>query len=808
MNRIATATVVLASFFALAPLARADVWQDAATFTNGSSRAPFATIEEELRKAPPAQFPELEMKLLAALQAPGTTVDAKRRFIRMLVAVGSVKSVPALSSLLADEQLSDVARLVLEPMKDPAASEALRGALGSTKGRLLAGVIGSVGVRRDAAAVKTLAGWTKDADATVAAAAISALGAIGTRDAAKALATAGSDAHVARARLACANHLADEGERKAALAIFSDLSAATQPPGIREGALVGLLLNEKADQAAALIASAAQGNDTAAKSAALRAFYATVDAPVRKAAIAALPALNTEGQLAMLGALGDMPDAPARDAILRVLAEAKDPAVHAAALDSLITHGTESELPLLLQLATGQDPTDRESAKRVLAQMHRTGISEALAQRMPAANADERALLMGTIVARRSPASLPVLLKMARGNDPKAAAEAAKGIGQVGGPADADNLVSLILAASDPAVRDAAAGSIKAIAGRAADPKPCSEAVLRGLDQAKSAEGRESLVRALADLPDLSVSPRLLAIAKENPEEKLGILALRGCVRLASRSEASAEERLKILRGVLETAKRPDEKREALAALASVPLPEAADRIEPYMKDATLALDAATALASLAKDIGPIHRNRFRPLMDAVKVLPGATDALRLAADEAIKAMNNAGQADGYIIGWLMSGPFTKADKDGSALFDEAFDPEKQGTPGVAWKAVSLAPDKKPCVVRIDKLIDGGNNRVAYLRTSIDSESAQEIQLEAGSDDGIKVWLNGQVVMAHNGVHPCTPGQYKTKLNLKAGANSLLVKVTQGGGEWETCLRLRSTDGKETTGLTVAASLD
>jgi hypothetical protein len=77
-----------------------------------------------------------------------------------------------------------------------------------------------------------------------------------------------------------------------------------------------------------------------------------------------------------------------------------------------------------------------------------------------------------------------------------------------------------------------------------------------------------------------------------------------------------------------------------------------------------------------------------------------------------------------------------------------------------------------------------------------------------GSDDGLKVWLNGRVVHANNAVRPCSPGQDKVKVKLKAGANDLLLKVTQGGGEWSACCRVRSPDGQPLPDATVAPNAE
>ena len=106
---------------------------------------------------------------------------------KQLAVYGDKDAVPALAALLPDEQLSSWARIALEAIPDPAADEALREAIGKVQGRLLVGVINSLGVRRDAKAVDGLIARLKDADAEVASAAAVALGRIGGAAAAKAL---------------------------------------------------------------------------------------------------------------------------------------------------------------------------------------------------------------------------------------------------------------------------------------------------------------------------------------------------------------------------------------------------------------------------------------------------------------------------------------------------------------------------------------------------------------------------------------------------------------------------------------------
>ena len=120
--------------------------------------------------------------------------DAARLLAR--TAPGSLA--PALADLLGDPKSADLARCVLEAMPDPAADDALRGALPRLKGTLLVGTIQSIGVQRDAKAVEPLARLLAGADAEAAAAAAFALGRIASAPAAQRLAKAEGSAPPAR----------------------------------------------------------------------------------------------------------------------------------------------------------------------------------------------------------------------------------------------------------------------------------------------------------------------------------------------------------------------------------------------------------------------------------------------------------------------------------------------------------------------------------------------------------------------------------------------------------------------------------
>ena len=129
---------------------------------------------------------EKQTKLIELLKSDAPPA-AKAIACKQLAVYGGKEAVPALAALLPDKQLSSWARIALEAIPDRSADEALRESMGKLQGRLLVGVINSLGVRRDAKAVPALTAKLTDADAEVASAAAVALGRIGGEAAAKAL---------------------------------------------------------------------------------------------------------------------------------------------------------------------------------------------------------------------------------------------------------------------------------------------------------------------------------------------------------------------------------------------------------------------------------------------------------------------------------------------------------------------------------------------------------------------------------------------------------------------------------------------
>jgi len=127
--------------------------------------------------------PDQEAESIAILKSDAPKAD-KALACKKLAVYGGASAVPALAPLLDDVELNSWARIALEVIPDPAAAQALREAAGRLEGRILIGVLNSIGVRRDSEAVDVLAKHLNGADSGAAAAAAAALGRIGTPPAA------------------------------------------------------------------------------------------------------------------------------------------------------------------------------------------------------------------------------------------------------------------------------------------------------------------------------------------------------------------------------------------------------------------------------------------------------------------------------------------------------------------------------------------------------------------------------------------------------------------------------------------------
>ena len=437
-----------------------------------------------------------EGKLIAVLKSDASHKE-KADACRHLAIIGTKKAVAPLAALLGDEKLSHMARYGLEPIADPAVDEVFRDALGKLKGRPLVGVIGSIGVRRDAKAVPALAKLLHNSDRDVAQAASRALGSIGTSDAAKALTRAMiADSlrfnTLARQEglLRCAERLAADGKKSEAIGIYDHLRGLPAAHQVRGGALRGAILTRGKD-GAALLRENLRSKDYIMFSAAVQAAQEMGGREVTKALTDGLKGLGADNQILIILTLGKRGDARAVPA-LSGLAKSGDKSVRIAAIKALPDIGDSSAAPVLMGLLSDGDNEISKAAQEALAALPGREADFAVMAMLKSSDTSLRLTALELIKRRRITKVAGALLKATKDNDESVRTASIRMLGDLAGAVEFGVLVELLLDAKSSAEIRAAERALSTTCMREAKPSAgkvtIRKAVYRGIDGERSAD--------------------------------------------------------------------------------------------------------------------------------------------------------------------------------------------------------------------------------------------------------------------------------------------------------------------------------
>jgi hypothetical protein len=101
-------------------------------------------------------------------------------------------------------------------------------------------------------------------------------------------------------------------------------------------------------------------------------------------------------------------------------------------------------------------------------------------------------------------------------------------------------------------------------------------------------------------------------------------------------------------------------------------------------------------------------------------------------------------------------------------------------------------------VLNLRKLLPGdrNDNCAAYAMRTITCDKPQTVTLLTGSDDALRIWVNGEVVQETLKCRELKPDSESTSVKLNAGKNTLLVESSQADGYRGFCLRITDEEGK------------
>jgi HEAT repeat protein len=786
-----------------------------------------------------AARPGAETQRLALCRAittklgPETLRPARVWMLRQLERAGSGEVV-VIAGLLNDESppIRECARRCLEHNPDPASGEALRNTLARTiSPDWRVALINSLGARGEQASVAMLSEMVADEDPAVAAAAVAALGDIGGIPAVEALAAARLSASpdlraaVTNAYLRCAQRFSDEGITERAAKIYEELYVPSESRRVRIAALSGLV-RTRPEQTLPLLLDLITDDDESMRVVAARLAEEIPGQSATHILANKLADSSPAAQVLLLETLAARGDSVVQLAVVAALVSS-DESVRIAALHALGKLGDRSTVLLFAQRAAAAEGHEQNAARQSLERLPGEGVDETMLSVLDRAEPVVRVELIRALGSRRFTPALPKLFMAAADTDESVQVAAFNVLADFAGEEDLPALLRLLVgadgqvaqAAAEEAVvstcsridnadqrvgpilaalrdsRGAAKGSLIRVLGRLGGAKALD--AIRAARAADDADVQDAVVRALADWKDIGVTEDLLRIAESSSNQTHRVLALRGYVRLVRLpSDREPPQTLNMLERAMALAERPEEKRLVLAGMADVPCLDALRMVEPYMSEEALRDEAAMAVLSVAQAVSAEHRDEALAAIERVRALSAGRDAVRKRLEQVVEHID---RFDSYATAWMIAGPYTEEGKNNIQLFDIPFGPELLGGE-VEWRALEQAHPGEPWRFDLAKAV-GGSNRCVYAKTMIFSDGEQPARLEVGSDDGVKVWLNGKVVHAANVNRGLTVAEDKVDIALNAGWNELLLKVVQGSGDWGFACGVRAPDGGKLEGI-------
>lgn len=613
--------------------------------------------------------PEEEPKLLETLRDPAAPLFEKAMACKKLAVIGTAKAVETLGALLDDPQLSHYARFALEPIPSPEVDRVLREAAGRVRGRLLAGVLDSIGNRRDREAVPLLEKLLQSDDELVVEAAAVALGRIATPAAAQRLEVAMKGPHVVRreaaaqAALEAAERLAAEGQPLVALNLYEAVWRAEVPAHIRAGGLRGVILH-RGEAGVALLVDQIRAGDKVAFAAALGvARELPEETGVTEKLLALMPELPADRQAKLIAVLADRGNPAARPVVVKSLGH-EDLEVRLAAVRALGKLGDASVVPALIEVASGPEPTLAETAQTVLAALPGDEIDQAIVAQLAIGDPSRRVVAMKLAAERYIHAAVPALTKALDAPEAEVRMAAIEALGYTTKLGDLPVLTGRLMRSTDGTERAALEGALRAACPRIPEREECAQHLVDCLEKAPAEikpvflrllglvggkTALEALVQKCRDEDDAirdvatqvlgewmgtDAAPALLDLAKSDLPERYRIRALRGYIRIVRQFDLTDAERVAMSREALAVATRDAERRLVVEVLGRVITPESLELLTTLVDDPQIGEDAARAAVTVGEKLVPNQPAAVRKA--AEKVLERAKDAETLKRAKAL----------------------------------------------------------------------------------------------------------------------------------------------------------------------------
>jgi HEAT repeat protein len=747
--------------------------------------------------------------------------DAKQFACRQLALTATTEHIPILAKYLTDEKMSHMALYVLTHIDSPEVDQVLLTALEKATGRAKPGIINMLGNRRCFVAVKPLSKLMLSADKQVANEAVKALGRIGGESAGgilqKALAEGEHSAKdvIAEACLECADRFLEKRQNHSGASLYKTVFTSGLPAHIRAAALKGLA-EALGEQASPFVIQSLKGDDKDLYGMAVVIVRSAADKKTAETIAAGLDNYQPDVQVLLVNALAARKDSAGVNTI-KDACQSDNVTVRCAALGALGKVGDESSVPLLVKRASEGDDVEKAAALESLASLRGENVNAALS-RLLLENADAwKVVICQTLLERNAVEAAGALLKAARTGDRTVRAESLKALRSLAGQDEIPALVDLIFVV-EPAQADQVGRTLSAVARRHSVDKQCTENILSKLDRAQNDEQRTALlmtlgglgndlalpvlrrslndkssdiqyaaIKALSAWPNSAAAEDLIEVARSSSDRTHRVLALRGYIDLIDASELSGEQKLEDYQQAMLLASQDAERKKVLSVLARVETVEAFRMAMSKLDDTSLRNEAAQAACLIAEKIYTTKGHQIKGDLEKIAGVM-VSESTKHQVQEILRSISKLKY---YVMDWEVSGPYMQEGKNFSALFDIPFAPEIDGGKNAKWRTMPTGTDPgQPFYLDLLKALNGGEQRVAYLRAKLQWPVEQKVKLWIGSDDGNKVWVNGELVHANNVARPFTADQDSATVTLRNGENIILMKITQNNLPWGASLRI------------------
>ncbi len=656
-----------------APAEEAGSLQDAVKYLEqynwGQNTAPLAPIEKAIVASEPGDDTRLTVELALGRVLAGDASRAAKDFAcRKLARIGTARVVGQLEVLLPDAELSDMARYALERIGSEPACNALRKALPNLGGEQQIGVVNSLGMLRDKAAVPLIGALLANTEAELVSSALMALGRIGTAECVEPLlafeskADAPLKAVCANALLALAEARRTDGNADTAMRIYERLNAEGNPLHTRAGAFRGLVITDTEHGTRRVLDVLRSGD--AALVPYVRGIVLQVQTPGTAQRLAdGLATLPTDRQVTLLKALAALGDTAAGAAV-RKAAEHEDASVRLAALEALGAAGTVGDVAFLATRTASENGAEAVTAFGALSVMKGERVDERIAAELVTTKAPVRAWLIRCLGKRNARETAGKIVTCLGDENATVRAAALVTLGELGSAAQIEALVRHLKTCAGAEEREATEDTLSGIAsrdGETASPILVSKlkgtddntrkALLRALGKTGCKTALQAVVetvesdgpladeaiRVLSGWRNADAAPHLLAVAKTNEKLTRKVLALRGYVRLVGSSEAiKSSDKVKKLAEAMAVAPRVDEKKLVLGAYAGIASASSLNKVLPLIGDKDVGNEACNAAVRIGEKLVKKDRKRVRDAMQQV-IEKTRNDKIRASAQKLLK---------------------------------------------------------------------------------------------------------------------------------------------------------------------------